>query len=194
MASAERRKRAGAQAEDAGVSIPPASSGEPPKEKLSAREAEMKILNPETVEFIIQRDGVKRHIAIPSQFTIGDTIDRRAMDDLESFVMLARVEASKYLPQDAPRDLKAFFETRYGQYIQVALLSGNVREALRELARKVGRILDADGKKTDERPSIEDVDAFTAYDSLMLSLFFLKRWNEVAAQQKNSIRTELIGR
>jgi hypothetical protein len=193
MADAARRRRAGGRgAGDQANDLPEETSKparRPGGKKKITRTQQAKIFDPSLIEFEVAReDGTTLRFGVPTEFTIGDIVNRKALDDLDAFARLALIETSKLAGEDAPTGLAIFASPAHVMYAEVALSLGSVRDFCRRLTVKVARVIE-DDVVTDQRVAIEDVSMLSGGDLLMLELWYIRRYCEVFAKAKNALRT-----
>lgn len=196
MPSEKARRRAGATGpgggdnpEEAKVARAPKSAVEREARVRASAVAQAAIFNREYLQFEVEIDDAKLRIAIPAKFTIGDERYRSALDDLDAFGRLLVFETRKLAPDDAPGIIEFFKDPRYNNYVEIAMSLSNVRELMRRVASKVGRRIDEKDELTDERFHPAVFERLSTRDLLFLGHWFVRRWFEVLAQQKNALQT-----
>ncbi len=183
MASAERRRRAGAAGvfdEDEVLRAAPAKA---PKAPNSGPQEQAEILRGKQLEYACEGG---RRLFVPTEFTIGDMIHKRAMEDLHAFAYLVVTEVQMISSLDLASQPERIFAKENEPYLLVTLLASNVRDFLRRIVLKVAWVINDKGDR--ERATAADFDGLDDAAAFEIAARLLSRWVEGLAS-KNRQRT-----
>jgi hypothetical protein len=173
-----------------------------PENDLEKPDRQLEVLSPKAIgyklrfprEAVIDRiiDGkktrepfieiVERGIEIATEFTIGQMINRKVLDNLDAFVTVAIAELQRIAPADA--------RTSNMQYVAAALTMGSTRMLLRELIASVAKYTDSEGERI-VRPTVEEIENGMASSDLdAIGMFYLDRVLTKRAAEKKAIAEE----
>jgi hypothetical protein len=206
MASERLRRAAGAQGVGDGSGEP--DSAPPAKdESKTIPEQTQKTLAPELLRFNVVRQvqdpdtgtmvDKQLTLVVPTQFTLGDLIQREVSHDFDAYVRLVMVELRRTSSIDVKANPQLMFSRENMEYLDVVLVASNVRSFMgRVLSRSAYLIDPEDADEKHLAVRVSDVDALSDEVVLTIGASYVNRWlerwieshkiNKAAADSKNS--------
>jgi hypothetical protein len=188
MASEEQRRRAGAAGAGTASESEQLPDGQKPeKEKKKAPDDVAKVLKPDTLEFAITRDVIAVAgepsvnkaftLVVPTQFTLGDLIQREVSQDFDAYVRLVMVELGEVSSIDVRANPTLMFSRENMAYLDVVLGASNVRRFMARILAKSAYVLDPE---VVEQPRLavraSDVDQLSYTQVLTIGAHYVNRW------------------
>jgi len=178
MASEAARRAAGAQGIGAPEEPEPKKRGtKEAKPGKTSLEKERALASP--VELRIKAE--RGEFRITTQFTIGDIVQKRVLDDLQAFVWLVMVEVNAISGYNL-NEPALLFHDQIQKYFAVALRTSNVVEFLNtRLLLKVAQLFNAEDNRI--AFTLADLNGLDQADTTSISIHFVARW--IDSQRKN---------
>lgn len=174
------------------------SSGEKPHEFDDA-ERQWKVLNPETLSYPLDVDGVRHEIVVKTEFSINDLFANGVLEDLGAFSKFVYLRLADLAPSGGEIADPAWLREN-GRYAAVVFDEHDVKERLRRLLLKITRFakplrtrIGTDGRTgeplfdTFERPTMAQLTLGMEPEHLTaLATYMLGRYVHEVTKRKNA--------
>lgn len=171
MPSERLRRRAGA---DGAAN----TTAEVEGKKATSRASQGDVLSPTQLRFGLDLPGGAIEFSVPTEFTIGEILHRRVMEDIESYGRLVIAEFHELAP-DVP--VTEIFSKPV--HLEAALSRSNVSDFLRRIVARVARVIDVEEGESD-RVSTQQLEAgLSLRDTLTLAVWYFKFFVNEAAKR-----------